>query len=78
MKCSFHTEQTATYVALQTLNIRPVDDQVKCTNCFYWLYYSDDEGPDPPEQFTAVKLSDSRWVFRRCYCVRFATREDEL
>lgn len=24
------------------------------------LYVSDDEGPDPPEQFTAIKVSDTR------------------
>lgn len=40
--------------------IYPVDDQLKCSNYFYLLYYLDDEGPEPPEQFTAIKLSDSR------------------
>lgn len=59
MKGSFDTEQTVTYVAIP-LDICPVNDQLKCNNYFYLIYYLDDEGPDPPEQFTAVKLSDSR------------------
>lgn len=31
----------------------------------YFLFVSDDEGPDPPEQFIAVKLSDTRWLNRQ-------------
>lgn len=78
MKFSFHTEQTTTCVAIPTLDICPVDDQMKCNNCFYVIYYLDDEGPDPPEQFTAIKLADSRWVFTHSWCVLFAALDDIL
>lgn len=54
------TSEQTTYVAVPMQDVCLVHDQLKCNNYFYSLYYLDDEGPDPPEQFTAVKLSDSR------------------
>lgn len=49
-----------TYVVILKVDVCPVDNQLICNDHLYFMCYSDDEGPDPPEQFTAIKLSDSR------------------
>lgn len=67
-----------TYGSSNTKHLSSRSDQLKCKNYLYLIYYSDDEGPEPPEQFTAVKLSDSRWVFRRSLIVHFPVWEDKL
>ncbi|CAB1328143.1 unnamed protein product [Coregonus sp. 'balchen'] len=37
------------------------------TNSYIHALDTDDEGPDPPEQFTAIKLSDSRVALKSGY-----------
>ncbi|KAM9769217.1 protein FRG1 [Menidia menidia] len=40
--------------------------------------HKDDEGPDPPEQFTAVKLSDSRMALKSGYGKYLGINSDNL
>lgn len=40
--------------------------------------HKDDEGPDPPEQFTAVKLSDSRIALKSGYGKYLGINSDDL
>ncbi|XP_071756630.1 protein FRG1 [Centroberyx gerrardi] len=40
--------------------------------------HKDDEGPDPPEQFTAIKLSDSRIALKSGYGKYFGINSDGL
>lgn len=42
------------------------------------LCVSDDEGPDPPEQFTAIKLSDTRWVYKDKLHIVFSSSHQQI
>uniref|UniRef100_A0A3B4GEV2 FSHD region gene 1 n=2 Tax=Pundamilia nyererei TaxID=303518 RepID=A0A3B4GEV2_9CICH len=48
-------------------NIHKATDTCKIFKRQMLLCVSDDEGPDPPEQFTAIKLSDTRIALKSGY-----------